>query len=166
MTMTQPAIRQPGTGQRVLWVGNSLMEVLLDSAATGGQLAILRAEVVGAGQGAPPHTHSREDETFVVLEGTVTFSCAGTEMTVGPGGAVFLPRGLRHSFRLATPRAVLLTLITPAGLEAMFLEGGEPATATTVPRPAAGPPSPETIAKLVALTQRYGCELAMPGTPA
>jgi hypothetical protein len=59
----------------------------------------------------------------------------------------------------------MLFVFTPAGLEEMFLEGGEPATATTAPRPAAGPPPPEAIARLVALTRRYGCELAVPGDP-
>lgn len=163
MTMTQPAVRQPGTGKRVLWLGSTVIEVLLDGAATEGQLSVLRVEEAGQGQGAPPHTHTREDETIVVLDGTVAFSCGGTEATVGPGGAVYLPRDLRHTYRLVTPRASLLYVFTPAGFEHMFLEGGAPATATTVARPAAGPPSPEVIARLVALTGRYGCELAPPG---
>jgi len=161
-TATQPAIRRPGTGQRVLWLGDSLIEVLLDGAATGGQLSVLQIEQVGAGGGPPPHTHSREDEVFVVLDGSVTFMCGDKEETVGPGGSAFLPRGLRHGFRLVTPRAVLLMMFTPAGIEHMFLEGGQPATATTVPQPPAGPPSPELVAQLMALTRRYGCEIAAP----
>jgi quercetin dioxygenase-like cupin family protein len=161
----QPALRQAGTGARVLWLGDTLMEVLLDSAATGGQMSIVRVEAVGQGHGAPPHVHSREDEMFVVLDGTVTFSCGETDGNLSAGGAAFLPRGIRHSYRLATPRALMLMVFTPAGMESMFLEGGEPATATTVPRPAAGPPSPEMIARLVALTERYGCELVAPGNP-
>lgn len=162
---TWPAIRQSGTGPRVLWLGDTLMEVLLDGAATGGQLSIVRAEGVGQDHGAPPHVHSREDEVFVVLEGTVTFVCGETEATLGPGGALFLPRGIPHAYRLATPRATMLMLFTPGGLEGMFLEGGEPASATTEPRPAAGPPPPAVIAELMALSARYGCEVAAPGKP-
>lgn len=165
MVATQLAVRQPGTGTRVLWLGDTLIEALLDSAATAGQLSILRVEAVGQGSGAPPHTHTNEDEAFIVLEGTVTFTCDGTDATIGAGGSVFLPRGLCHTYRLATPRAVMLMLFTPAGMENMFLEGGEPATPTTVLQPPAGPPSPDMVAKLVALTARYGCTLAVPGNP-
>ena len=163
MVATQLAVRQPGTGTRVLWLGDTLIEVLLDSAATGGQLSVLRLEAVGVGSGAPPHTHTNEDEVFIVLEGTVTFTCDGADATIGAGGSVFLPRGLCHAYRLDTPRAVLLMAFTPAGMENMFLEGGEPATAATMPHPPAGPPSPNMIAELVALTARYGCTLAATG---
>jgi quercetin dioxygenase-like cupin family protein len=161
----KPAIRQTGTGPRALWLGDTLMEVVLDGAATGGQLSIVRSEGVGEGHGAPPHTHSREDEVFVVLDGTVAFTCGETEATLDPGGAVFLPRGIPHAYRLVTPRATMLMLFTPAGIEAMFLEGGEPASATTQPRPAAGPPPPEVIAEMVSLSRRYGCEIVDPGNP-
>src|SRR5690242_14796240 len=97
-TATQPAIREPGAGPRVLWMGSELIDVLVDGRATGGQLSLLRVEAVGAGHGPPPHTHSGEDETFVVLEGSVAFACGENETTLGPGGAAFLPRGLKHGF--------------------------------------------------------------------
>jgi quercetin dioxygenase-like cupin family protein len=40
------------------------------------------------GTGIPLHRHTREDETFWVLEGQVEFVVAGTTTIVEPGGVI------------------------------------------------------------------------------
>ncbi len=67
------------------------------------------------------HVHSREDEMYYVLEGYHVFVCGGQEFQVGPGGVVFLPRGVPHAHR-RRERGVgrLLCILTPAGLEGFF----------------------------------------------
>ncbi len=44
------------------------VEILVDGAATGGRVAVV-TQVSPPGGGPPPHLHTREDETFTVLEG-------------------------------------------------------------------------------------------------
>ncbi|MGY1809137.1 hypothetical protein ACI8AF_17350 [Blastococcus sp. SYSU D00669] len=50
-----------------------------------------------------------------MLSGTVTFSVAGCEdyRDLGPGAAVFVPRGARRSFRTGAAGAQLLATQTP-----------------------------------------------------
>lgn len=48
--------------------------------------------------GAPPHTHTHEDEFFYVRKGQVTFLSDGVRRTLGPGGFALLPRGTLHAF--------------------------------------------------------------------
>lgn len=58
------------------------------NASTGGSLAVYRTVVDG--QGPPPHRHSREDETIIVLDGTMQADCGDDAFTGGPGSAIFL----------------------------------------------------------------------------
>lgn len=45
------------------------------------------------GGGALPHTHSREDETFQVLEGEYEVTVVGMTLHAKPGTTLFAPRG-------------------------------------------------------------------------
>jgi mannose-6-phosphate isomerase-like protein (cupin superfamily) len=47
---------------------------------------------------APPHVHHEDDEAWYVLEGRLRFRVGERELEAGPGGAVFGPRGLPHTF--------------------------------------------------------------------
>ena len=48
--------------------------------------------------GAPPHTHTHEDEFFYVREGQITFMAEGERQSLSAGGFVMLPRGSLHAF--------------------------------------------------------------------
>lgn len=69
------------------------------------------------------HTHARETETFVVMEGTLTVECDGITYQAPQESVVVLPRASYHAFRneAATPCRVLITAI-PGGLDAYFAE--------------------------------------------
>jgi len=104
----------PGEGKRMAGAGSS---VLLGGAETGGQLAVLLLNVPPGG-GPPLHVHEREDELFLVMEGTISFFIDGRWTDVGPGGAVYLPKGTPHRFRNAgTTPARQWALTTPSGFE-------------------------------------------------
>jgi quercetin dioxygenase-like cupin family protein len=62
----------------------------------------------------PGHTHRGEDETFYVLEGSVTFRCGDDEFEVDAGGFVFLPTGVQHGYKLRSPHARFLVATVPA----------------------------------------------------
>jgi quercetin dioxygenase-like cupin family protein len=92
---------------------------LADAERTAGALAVVVSTVTPA-HPTPRHSHEREDETFVVLEGRCVFRIGDQTYDAGTGDLVFAPRGLPHSFRVVGDQARLLTVLTPGGLENFF----------------------------------------------
>lgn len=81
------------------------------------------------GGGSASHVHTREDETVVVVEGSLSVE-AGERVELGPGDAVVIPRGQRHEFVNASSALTRLYFVcTPGGLERFFrdLAAGLPA---------------------------------------
>jgi quercetin dioxygenase-like cupin family protein len=141
------------------WGPGSLMTFIVTGNDTGG--AFFLAEMfVPPGGGPPPHIHQREDESFHVLEGTLTVQVGEDTITASPGDFVLLPRGVAHSFKNngdAPVRGLVLT--APAGLENYFAEVFDPATNRSAAPP---PPSKELIAPAMAASHRYGLVLLPP----
>jgi quercetin dioxygenase-like cupin family protein len=81
------------------------------------------------GGGSAWHTHTLEDETILVVEGTLVVD-DGEPREVGAGEAHVLRRGVRHAFanETETPTRVYF-VCTPGGLERFFrdLVSGVPA---------------------------------------
>jgi len=123
-------------------------------AETGGSLSFWEA-VIPPGAGAPPHTHSREDEAFYVLRGEILIEREGAPapLTVGQGGFFFGARGRYHAFRNAgNETARVLMLSTPScGLDQMFAEF-EAASSGGMP----------DLGKLVAIASKYGVTIKPP----
>ncbi len=94
--------------------------------------------------GPPLHVHTREDETFYVLDGEVVFEIDGERVTTGAGSVVFLPRGIPHRYQnFSDHPAQLLLVVTPgAGFEAFF---GELAAATP---PQGGVPPLDVLSRI------------------
>jgi quercetin dioxygenase-like cupin family protein len=69
-----------------------------------------------------PHVHEKSEESFYVLDGTFTFTLAEEDVEVRPGAFILVPRGVPHEMRAGAGGGRLLTLWTPGGLEAMFVE--------------------------------------------
>jgi quercetin dioxygenase-like cupin family protein len=117
-------------------------------AESGGSLSVWEA-VIPPGAGAPPHTHSREDEAFYVLSGNILVERERepAPLTVGPGGFFFGARGRYHAFRnVGNETARVLILCTPScGPDQMFAEF-ESATGDGMPDPG----------KLIAIASKYG----------
>jgi quercetin dioxygenase-like cupin family protein len=73
--------------------------------------------------GPPRHVHSREDELFYVLEGEIVFELDGARHSVGPGGTVYLRRGVVHAYQnFSATDARLLIATTPGGFSDYFVE--------------------------------------------
>jgi quercetin dioxygenase-like cupin family protein len=134
----------------VSWVGVDYT-ILVDRGDSGGRVGLFES-TVPAGGGPPVHIHHNEDEVIGVLDGEYEFWLDGTIRRMGPGEAIFLPRGVPHTFRVAgrTP-ARLLAVLTPGGFEGFFAE-----VATLDPARAADAPA------LAALCRRYGLAILGP----
>jgi quercetin dioxygenase-like cupin family protein len=94
------------------------IEIVLDGAATGGELALMTLRMPAAA-GSPLHRHTQESETLVLRDGSLEVVVAGARRELRPGEAVHLARGVLHSFR-SEGGAVLDVLVVPAGLEEFF----------------------------------------------
>ncbi|MBK9018058.1 MAG: cupin domain-containing protein [Saprospiraceae bacterium] len=55
----------------------------------------------------PPHTHQHEDETYYLLEGEMLFRIGEAEFVGKAGDFVFLPRQLRHEFKVLSPSSAV-----------------------------------------------------------
>ena len=149
----------PAGSGTAYWGPGELMTFLLTGEETGG--AIFMSEIsVAPGGGTPPHIHHREDETFRLLEGTLTIQVGGDTITASAGDLAFLPRGIAHSFKnTGDGYAKALVSITPAGLEGFFTEVFEPAADRSATPP---PASKELMGRALAAAPRYGLELLPP----
>ena len=150
---------QPTEPDQPVWWQGALMTLKASSYSTGGALGLVEARFP-AGFGPPLHVHHREDEALYVLDGRLRCRRGDQEFTAGPGQLVFGPRELPHTFKAGPGGARALVLITPAGLEHMFEEGGVPALDPTTP-----PVEGYDTAEVIALAARYGFDVVGPPLP-
>ena len=110
--------------------------------------------------GPPPHVHSRDDESFFVLEGEVTFQIGDQTITGKTGTFVQGPRGIPHSFKNnGKLPARMLVYITPAGFENFVKEFAQPVASFDSP---AIPVNQDEINKLIAAAPKYGIQILPP----
>lgn len=157
--MTHPPIlRRPTEGHTIAVVGD-IYRFLATGDETDGKYAMFEA-IVPPGGGPPPHIHSREEESFFILEGEITFTVGDQRIVATAGTFANMPVGSLHSFKNATDKtARMIISVAPAGLEKMFLEVGVPVKLSDTPLP----PSKAEIEKLLAVAPNYGVEIKAPG---
>jgi len=124
---------------------------LATSAETGGAFALLEATAPPE-SAVPLHLHTREDETFFILEGSLEVQCGDRLLMLENNATAYLPRNIPHSYK-SPGRAEMkyLVLITPGGFERCLEEFAR--------LPADRPPAPETM---VAIGKKYGLEFPAP----
>lgn len=160
-TNDQPLLTRPALNNSYWYIGH-LMSVLCKSTDTNGLFSLLQMTEI-KGLEPPPHTHTREDETFLLLTGEIAFSVNNKTYHAVAGDTMFLPRNIRHSFKVLTAQAEVLILLSPGGFEQFFIEMSEPAPEM---KPAPLPSGPPDIAKLIAVSGKYGVkfpEIKSPG---
>jgi mannose-6-phosphate isomerase-like protein (cupin superfamily) len=103
------------------------MYLLVEPKNTGTNSVAMGIEDFAVGGSTPDHAHPHSDEIFFVISGTGRIVIAGESRDVGPGDAIWIPRGIRHQL-LNTGNAVLRTTWTfvPAGPEQSLEPGAGP----------------------------------------
>jgi quercetin dioxygenase-like cupin family protein len=125
---------------------------------TEGRHALMRI-IVNRGAEPPAHTHSREDEAYYILNGSIRYTVGEDVITVDQGEYVYLPKGIPHKFELLTDQAEVLMLISPAGLDQWFWDNSAPAPdGNQLPMPQ-GPPPQHVIDHFVKSLREYGVEM-------
>jgi len=121
---------------------------------TGGIVSVAESHDVPGG-GPPPHIHSREDETFQVLEGEYEFTVEGKRFVAKKGTTIFAPRGIPHTYRyLGQAPGRLMCVITPAGFEGFFEAVG-----------ALSPQQQQDLPRVLAIAKEFGLEFLPPPQP-
>ena len=153
-----PIQRTPGGGHSYI-LGRDLVTFLATADDTGGAYSLFEGRMAPGG-GTSAHIHHLEDEALLVLEGTYAISVGDATAEYGPGGFVFVPRGVSHAFKnVGKAPARLLFVVTPGGLhEQFFAEFGQP-----VADPDGDPPAaPTDFARMLAVAGQYGIEFVRP----
>ena len=123
---------------------------MIAGAQTGQAFSVVEHPIEPLSLAAPYHTHTREDEYSIVVEGEVGFALDEKVIVGRPGDTIFKPRNLRHTFWNAGKEpARILEIITPAGFEEYFAE-----VAAVFAKP--GPPD---VSALAAIAASYGLSL-------
>jgi quercetin dioxygenase-like cupin family protein len=147
-----------GDGPAFSAVGD-VYRILATGAQTSGVYTLAESRVLPGG-GPPPHIHHREDESFFVLEGEITFTLGDKKVLGKPGSFIQGPRGIPHAFKNESQSpARMLIHITPAGFENFLAEIAQRMPSFDSP-PA--PVTPADIEKLLAVTPKYGIEILPP----
>jgi quercetin dioxygenase-like cupin family protein len=144
-TPQNPSFVSPNEGKKCNVFADTIT-VKISSEMTNGAYSVSE-DVTPPGQGAPPHVHRREQETFVVLEGEYEFQCGDRKFKGSKGSMVVLPKDVPHAFRNAGNTAGRsLVVLVPGGMEKVFEDLS------------AMPPGPPDLGKINAITMKYGVE--------
>lgn len=118
--MTQAHLGEVSAGD-TYELGLIALRLLATTERTGGAFALGEFSG-GEGRWTVPHVHAQTEESFYVLEGSFTFTLGDEELEASAGSFILVPRGTRHVMRAGSGGGRFLTLWTPGGLEAMFVE--------------------------------------------
>jgi quercetin dioxygenase-like cupin family protein len=142
------------------WFLGSLAVVKLTGEDTDRQFSLV--ELVGAkGEMPPLHVHHRDDETFLIVEGELSFYVDGRVLSGRPGSIVFAPRSIPHTFRVESETARWHVISSPPAFPEFLLDASVPAKTPTLPTEAPTI-TPDELNEIAA---RHGIEiLGPPGT--
>jgi mannose-6-phosphate isomerase-like protein (cupin superfamily) len=144
-----------GEGEVVLRGGFGVVGKV-SGAETGGAFSVVEHPLEPGVLGAPPHTHTNEDETSFVIEGEIGVLLGEEEFRVGAGSYVLKPHGVPHAFwNPGTEPARILEIISPAGFERYF---GELAGVLSTDRP-------PDLGRISEVAGRYGLTFHMERVP-
>jgi quercetin dioxygenase-like cupin family protein len=159
MTTLEPVVTQKRLDNTYRYAGGTIT-ILLTGEDTGGQFSLWEAHQKPGGE-PPLHLHLTDDETFLIQEGQVRFRVGDQILDATPGMVVFAPRGIPHTFRIKSPSAKMLTMVSPAGFEEWFQVLGTPAPNFDLPETVEAT-SPEEFPRMLALSRKLGTEI-LPG---
>jgi quercetin dioxygenase-like cupin family protein len=131
------------------WWFGELATNKIGAANTDGALSVYEI-LAPAGLSVPRHVHLREDEVFVILEGSAVFQVGSTISDAKSGDVLFGPRGVAHEYTVGPDGCRMLFGFTPGHNMESFIEAsGVPALQLTIPPTDVVPPSPQVLMKIL-----------------
>jgi quercetin dioxygenase-like cupin family protein len=137
------------------WLAGDHLTLKIGRDDTGGRFA-MATTWVGPGGGPPPHVHRNDDEMFYVFDGSMMFLQGSRTFVGGPGTAVYLKRGIPHTFKnVGTAPARFAVIAVPGGFEKFVRACGESIDCI----PCDKTMTPAAIEKLLAIAPQHDIEL-------
>jgi quercetin dioxygenase-like cupin family protein len=159
-TAARPFHRPAETGP-AFWGPGDHYTFLVTGDESGGAYFAMEA-LVPPGGGPPPHIHTREDETFYVLEGELRIRAGNDDIRIGAGEAALAPMGVLHTYRVESHEGARWLNVTTHGDFERFVRAlSRPAEHSELPAPQ-GPPTPEQADALAVAARQHGIELVGP----
>jgi quercetin dioxygenase-like cupin family protein len=113
---------------KTLWILGDFYTVKVSGDETDGRYSVWEIEVA-PNSGPPLHRHSKEDESFYVLDGEFSFPYGNSrEAKARKGQFIYVPRGEFHTYKniSRSSSGKLLLIIAPPQFEKFFEEVGIP----------------------------------------
>jgi quercetin dioxygenase-like cupin family protein len=155
---TKPIFRPTGSAPAV-WGPGDLYSFLATGKETNNAFFQFEA-IVPQGGGPPPHVHSREDESFYIVSGSLQILLGDKTYQAKRGDFVYIPRGTVHQFKnVGGDSAVQLVTFVPAGVERFFEEVFPEVKDRNAPPP---PVTEELIKRMNEAAPKYGLEFVQP----
>ena len=152
----------PAEGEPWWWMGG-LATVKATAEQTGGHYTLVEVLIPELPmEESLLHVHHFEDEGFYILEGEMTFYVGEKTIKARPGSFLFGPKDIPHAFSVDSGPARLLFILSPAGMEGLIREMGEPARELSIPPPPEEPPDEAEMGRLMAIAAKYGAEMLGP----
>jgi mannose-6-phosphate isomerase-like protein (cupin superfamily) len=139
-------------------LGPLKVRFLLTGKDSTGSICAFELFVPGAQRlAAPAHSHDHYEETIYGVAGVLTWTVNGSQIDVGPGQSLCIPRGAIHRFdNNGTADARALCLITPAAIGPQYFREA----AEVINAAASGPPD---RTKMTEIMIRHGLTPAPSG---
>ena len=129
-------------------VGNLSITFLKSRHETQGAFDLFEMTIPSQAQLSVPHLHRDYDETIIGMNGIITWTVDGTQIELGPGEQLHIPRGTLHTYiNLHKSAARMMCILTPG------LMGPEYFRDLAAAANAEDPPN---IAGIAAVMARYG----------
>ena len=131
-------------------IGQLAIRFLVEGTESAGSVAIFEFDVPVGARVPVAHSHDAYEETIYGLEGVLTWTVEGTPTEVGPGEALWIPRGVVHHFdNTHDVDAKALAIVTPGILGPDYFRD----VAAIVEAAAGGPPD---LAAIAAVMRSHG----------
>jgi mannose-6-phosphate isomerase-like protein (cupin superfamily) len=152
-------VSMPGP-DRSAWYAGWHVEFIATGEDTGGHYSLTGVHGRRDHSEMPPlHVHTREEECFYVLSGTITCYVGDEVFELAEGGFIALPPNVPHRYEVTSGEARLLNLCLPAGFEGFYRALSEPPAGPGFPPK---PDGPRDIPRLIAVAAEHGIEIVGP----
>ena len=131
-------------------VGQMAIRFVVEGEQSAGSVAVFEFDVPAGAKVPVAHSHDGYEETIYGLEGVLAWTLEGEQTELGPGEALFIPRGAVHHFdNTRDVDAKALAIVTPGILGPDFFRE----VAAILDATAGGPPDLAAIGEVM---RRHG----------
>ena len=140
------AVCDPDNGECLQVTPGERFKIRIASSQTMGSYAVIEI-VADPHNGVPLHIHSREEEHFIVLEGTLDIAAGDRRWDAPAGTSVTVKRGVPHAWCNPSEMPLhMLVVFSPGRIDGLF-------------KAVAGV---DDVDKITAIAARYGTQLIGP----